>query len=116
MFPTGPKSKLAQRALGVARVARSFLLLEDDYDVDWDVGQDEHGQASHPHRAPLRSWQTRTRAGQPAAPAHVCLSPVAHAAHAPHRARARRLEAEWTCARELSDSAGDSRTALERQP
>ncbi len=27
-------------------LARSFLLLEDDYDVDWEVNQDESGQGT----------------------------------------------------------------------
>ena len=34
-----------------SRLTRSFLLLEDDYDVDWEVDQDELGRGDHPHRA-----------------------------------------------------------------
>jgi hypothetical protein len=69
-------------------------LLEDDYDVDWEVDQDETGRdrsqideifdrpargrasAGHPHRAALRGRSARVRAGQPAQATHVCLSPV----------------------------------------
>jgi hypothetical protein len=63
MFPSTPKNKLAQRALGALRVARSFLLLEDDYEVDWEVGQDERTAVPHPHRAPLRGGCAPRRAG-----------------------------------------------------
>lgn len=87
MFSPAPQSKLAQRALGAVRVARSFLLLEDDYEVDWEVGQDEPSPASHPHRAPLRSGCARRRPGQPAAPAQPCLSPVGHVTPEPGRLR-----------------------------
>jgi len=31
------RTSLAQRALGALGLTRSFLLLEDDYDVDWEV-------------------------------------------------------------------------------
>ncbi|MGA8365070.1 MAG: hypothetical protein WB709_11180 [Solirubrobacteraceae bacterium] len=75
-------------------MARSFLLLEDDYDVDWEVDQDEFGQdrsmidgifdrpareraqMHHPHRAPLRGRSARVRAGAPARASQVCLCPV----------------------------------------
>jgi hypothetical protein len=92
MFPGTPKSKLAQRALGAVRVARSFLLLEDDYEVDWEVGQDEPGHALHPHRAPLRRGCARRRPGQVPAPAQPCLSPVGRVAPAQPLGRARRAE------------------------
>ena len=54
MFSSPRTSTLAQRALGALRLTRSFLLLEDDYDVDWEVDQDEPRVSAHPHRAPLR--------------------------------------------------------------
>jgi hypothetical protein len=76
MFPTANKPKLAQRALDALRVARSFLLLEDDYDVDWEVDQDEPNRVPHPHRAPLRGRVYERRAGQVAAAKHLCLSPL----------------------------------------
>jgi hypothetical protein len=94
MFPHGRTSKLAQRALGALMLARSFLLLEDDHEVDWEVGQVERGHASHPHRAPLRGGLARRRRpGQLPAAVQVCLSPVGRAAPAQHRARARGLAA-----------------------
>jgi hypothetical protein len=76
MFPFARTSTLAQRALDALRLTRSFLLLEDDHDVDWEVGQEEHFQAIHPHRAPLRGRRTARRPGQPAPVRHVCLCPV----------------------------------------
>jgi hypothetical protein len=114
MFSYGPKSKLAQRALGAVRVARSFLLLEDDYEVDWEVGQDEPRHAPHPHRAPLRRGCARRRPGQPVAPAQPCLSPVVNTAPAHARGRARgtaskaRDARSANCACELSRSASDA--------
>ncbi len=89
MFPSAPPSKLAQRALGALRVARSFLLLEDDYEVDWEVGQDELRHAPHPHRAPLRRGFKRRRSGQLPAPAQVCLSPVGRVGPTPPRTHSR---------------------------
>jgi hypothetical protein len=97
MFPRRTPSPLTRRARTALSLARSFLLLEDDYDVDWEVDQDEtgrdrskidgisdrpaRGRASadhpgHPHRAALRGRSARVRAGQPVQAAHVCLSPV----------------------------------------
>jgi hypothetical protein len=76
MFPSSRTSRLAQRALGALRLTRSFLMLEDDYDVDWEVDPDEHSQAPHPHRVPLRASLPARRSGAPAPVTHVCLSPV----------------------------------------
>jgi hypothetical protein len=76
MFPPARTSTLAQRALDALRLTRSFLLLEDGHDVDWEVDQDEHLQAIHPHRAPLRGRRGPRRPGQPAAVAHACLCPI----------------------------------------
>jgi hypothetical protein len=73
---------LAQRTLGALRLTRSFLLLEDDYDVDWEVDRDETLTQPHPHRAPLRGPGRRSRcvrtrrAGQGVSARHICLSPV----------------------------------------
>jgi len=114
MFPAHPISKLAQRALGALRTAGSFLLLEDDHDVDWEVGQDQLGHVSHPHRAPLRGGFARRRPGQPPAPAHACLSPVGRAVHAHHRARARRAEAPASDRRATGSDRTGSRVALDR--
>jgi len=80
MFPSAKSSKLAQRSLGALRLTRSFLMLEDDYDVDWEVDEDEPTQ-THPHRVPLREsrrWRRSKarRPGELAPPASVCLSPI----------------------------------------
>jgi hypothetical protein len=93
MFPHTPKSKLAQRALGAVRVARSFLLLEDDYEVDWEVGQDEPSHALHPHRAPLRRGCVERRPGASTHTCHVCLSPVERRGTLHTRVHARQAQA-----------------------
>ena len=74
---------LAQRTLGALRLTRSFLLLEDDYDVDWEVDRDETPTQTHPHRVPLRGPGRRSRRsasprrhGQFVAAKHICLSPI----------------------------------------
>lgn len=107
MFPRSTPSPLTRRARNALSLARSFLLLEDDYSVDWEVDQDESDQGSarerrgtidgggdylkvpdatgerhvvlHPHRTSLRRRSARERAGQPLARPHVCLSPVSPA-------------------------------------
>jgi hypothetical protein len=83
MFASIKDSMLAQRTLGALRLTRSFLLLEDDYDVDWEVDEDEHQtQPTHPHRASLRGPGSRSRrlakrrAGQIRQPCQHCLSPI----------------------------------------
>jgi hypothetical protein len=81
MFPSARTSTIAQRALGAARLARSFLLLEDDYDVDWEVDQDQRDDLEHPHRAQLRNRAiamrlARRRPGQVPAHEQLCLSPI----------------------------------------
>jgi hypothetical protein len=83
MFASTKNSALAQRTLGALRLTRSFLLLEDDYDVDWEVDLDEPlTQTNHPHRAWLRGPGSRSRrlakrrAGQIEPARHDCLSPV----------------------------------------
>ena len=76
-------SKLAQRTLGALRLTHSFLLLEDDYDVDWEVDRNEELTQSHPHRVPLRGPSRRPRntrarrTGEVVARPQPCLSPVA---------------------------------------
>lgn len=110
MFSPAHTSKLAQRALGALRVARSFLLLEDDYSVDWEVDQDERTRVSHPHRAPLRGGCAQRRAGQLPARPQACLSPVggthhcvSHTGHA--AAMLTRGACDWRGARMRSTSA-----------
>jgi hypothetical protein len=57
-------------------------MLEDDYDVDWEVDPNEHSHAPHPHRVAL-GGRPRARERRPGAPiAHppqLCLSPVGRA-------------------------------------
>ena len=98
MFPTARTSTLAQRALGALRLTRSFLLLEDDYDVDWEVDQNEHLQAPHPHRAPLRGRRRDAPAGHAAA-ARARL-PL------PRRAAAERLRSAPTARRPAAPGRG----------
>jgi len=76
MFSSLRTSPLAQRALGALDLARSFLMLEDDYDVDWEVDWNEPSVPVHPHRVPLRRRSDSRRAGQPAHADHRCLSPT----------------------------------------
>jgi hypothetical protein len=76
MFPSSRTSTFARRTLDVLRLARSFLLLEDDYDVDWEVDWDEPTGETHPHRAPLRGGVVPRRPGQPARTSQPCLSPI----------------------------------------
>lgn len=75
MFPSLRTSVPAQRALGALRLTRSFLTLEDDYDVDWEVDANEPPADAHPHRTPLRGRALSRRPGS-APVEHVCLCPV----------------------------------------
>jgi hypothetical protein len=90
MFSYKRTSKLSHRALGALRLTRSFLLLEDDYDVDWEVDRNERAQAEHPHRMPLRSRSAHRRPGQPPLTPQRCVSPVPRATNprTPSRPRA----------------------------
>jgi hypothetical protein len=106
MFPPTRTSTIRQRALGALGLARSFLLLEDDTAVDWEVGQDERVEVDHPHRAALRHRAierrlAQRRPGQGAARDHVCLCPISAAAPAP-AARAARLPTAVGAARRAS--------------
>lgn len=84
-YPLAPS--FAQRLLGTLQLIRSFLLLEDDYDVDWEVDGDEpavspysdsrgSSVSEHPHRTALRSRLAARRPGMAAPREQVCLSPV----------------------------------------
>lgn len=87
MFPPTKNSKLAQRLQDALRLTRSFLLLEDDREVDWEVDQDERGLAIHPHRRALRGPSSVRRPGQPPGRQQLCLCPIEpSAARAPGRA------------------------------
>ena len=89
MFPSSHEHQRLRSARSVRwALARSFLLLEDDYDVDWEVDQDEHRPVAHPHRAPLRRRSVNRRAGAGAGTASACVSPIgAPLARGGHEAR-----------------------------
>jgi len=80
MFSNGT-STLTQRALAAAEAFRSFLLLEDDVRVDWEVDQARETGNADAQRAPLHARALtrpprKRRPGEAPATAHVCLSPV----------------------------------------
>jgi hypothetical protein len=75
--------------LGVARLTRSFLLLEDDYHVDWEVDRNEPAEAFHPHRVALRRRTRAGRPGRPPEPRHECMCPVNRAGSADSKRAAR---------------------------
>ena len=108
MFSRQAKTKLAQRANGALGMARSFLLLEDDYAVDWEVGQDELSPPPHPHRAPLRRRENiARRPGSPAPTTQVCLSPLVTAPVAPERRMQARRDGRLGCRGEDARSRAD---------
>jgi hypothetical protein len=97
MFCSSRKSEAPRRLLRTLQLVRSFLLLEDDYDVDWEVDQDEQTGsyasedsddrrdargAVHPHRMALRSRLGVRRPGIVAPAEQVCLCPVGGRARA----------------------------------
>jgi hypothetical protein len=97
MFAKARTSKLAQRTLGALRLTHSFLLLEDDYDVDWEVDRDETLTQSHPHRVPLRgparhlrSMPSRRKGEVPSRQLH-CLSPTGSTREPSAHGRTRRI-------------------------
>jgi hypothetical protein len=96
MFAKTRTSKLAQRTLGALRLTHSFLLLEDDYDVDWEVDRDEELTQSHPHRVPLRGPARHLRSmpsrrkGEVPSRTLPCLSPIGSACERSADGRTRR--------------------------
>jgi hypothetical protein len=78
MFSSLRTSPLAQRALGALDLARSFLMLEDDYAVDWEVDWDEPSVPIHPHRVPLSKRSISRRGGSAGPVDQVCLSPTSN--------------------------------------
>jgi hypothetical protein len=76
MFSSLRTSPLAQRTLGALDLARSFLMLEDDATVDWEVDRNGHSQPVHPHRAPLRTRRAARRPGTLEPASHECISPT----------------------------------------
>jgi len=112
MFPSTRTSTIAQRALDAARLARSFLLLEDDYDVDWEVDQDQRDEPEHPHRAQLRNRAIAERLayrrhGQPRAREQLCLSPIGRDNHAPAKAQQQRAKPEGCSRKPAGATCGD---------
>jgi hypothetical protein len=76
MFSNGT-STFTQRALAAAGMLRSFLLLEDDRSVDWEVDQDGETREVQVRRAPLHERRLKPRRpGESPARPHVCLAPV----------------------------------------
>ncbi|HEX3691853.1 MAG TPA: hypothetical protein VHU13_00800 [Solirubrobacteraceae bacterium] len=100
MFPPANNRQPASRLIGALRLIRSFLLLEDDYDVDWEVDRDEpHGDMhvvdgafadrrtrerqvwspldrEHPHRRIGRVERRARRSGSVQEREHVCACPL----------------------------------------
>jgi hypothetical protein len=92
MFYPTDKPSPTRRLLGALHLIRSFLLLEDDYDVDWEVDRDEPVESAgcrlrpadwsepergaHPHRRALRSRLDTRRSGVAAPREQVCLCPL----------------------------------------
>jgi hypothetical protein len=103
MFSQARTSRLGQRTLDAFGLVRSFLLLEDDYDVDWEVDQEERVEVDHPHRAALRRGViaerlAHRRPGQLETPAQICLSPVSHkVASLRGRGSVRRSDSAHSC-------------------
>jgi hypothetical protein len=110
MFPSWRTSPLAQRALGALDLARSFLLLEDDYAVDWEVDRNEPDAPVHPHRVPLSRRSHARRAGGNIEVHHVCLSPIFKGERSGRRSAAAAHEAV-SLERRGSHLEGDGRPA-----
>jgi hypothetical protein len=97
MFSSSRTSTLGQRALDALGLVRSFLLLEDDYDVDWEVDREEPIEVDHPHRAALRAGaiaerMAHRRPGQLEHRPQACLSPVSRPGPARGRSSARHAD------------------------
>jgi hypothetical protein len=99
MFCSSPKPEVPRRLVRTLRLVRSFLLLEDDYEVDWEVDRDERAERPgaaiegsdghlgaeenvHPHRMALRSRLGARRPGIVASAEQVCLCPIGERASA----------------------------------
>jgi hypothetical protein len=76
MFPRPLHPTTAQRARSALALARSFLLLEDDVSVDWEVDRNEPAAPPHAHRAPLRGRARARRPGTVPPAEQVCVCPV----------------------------------------
>ena len=94
MFPSVRTSALAQRALDALWRTRSFLLLEDDHEVDWEVDENEPFTCAAMRRTPLRGVAARAsggrRPGRPAPAPQVCTAALeARVGDSPPRSRSR---------------------------
>lgn len=87
-------STLVQRARTALSLTRSFLLLEDDDPVDWEVDRverriDEEPAWARAHRSQLRGRRAVPglvrRTGQAAPPPQPCLSPIVNDAAGSNR-------------------------------
>lgn len=90
MFSPTNTPALGRRLFGALGLIRSFLLLEDHYECDWEVGQDElhtihpsrretagvRPNQDHPHRLALQSRLGARRPGVPTPREQVCLCPL----------------------------------------
>ncbi|MGN6371690.1 MAG: hypothetical protein ACTHM1_01685 [Solirubrobacteraceae bacterium] len=103
MFPSSNVPTASRRLTNALRLARAFLLLEDEYEVagehdriDWEVDRQERCatrsrrdndddrqgweepvvRREHPHRVAARLQPRPRRPGVPAPPSHACLCPV----------------------------------------
>lgn len=87
MFSSTNPSPLARRLFGTLHLIRSFLLLEDGYEVDWEVdrhecekspgsGLENPDRGVHPHRPALQSRLGARRPGAGAPREQVCLCPL----------------------------------------
>jgi hypothetical protein len=117
MFPS-VSMEIAQRARRAYRLTRSFLLLEDDYDVDWEVDQDERVQADHPHRAVLgisviADRLAHRRPGEPERGDTPCLCAVGRTAPTSTRGEGARASSGGV-PRDLDTACASPRTAPER--
>jgi len=99
MFSSLRTSPLAQRTFGALDLARSFLLLEDDYAVDWEVDRDEPQTPVHPHRAPLRKRFSERRPGSPLPAPQDCISPTFYGQPAMRRTAGATRESELSARR-----------------
>jgi hypothetical protein len=102
MFPSPNASPTSRRLTNALRLARAFLLLEDEYEVDWELDrvdwevdrqepcatcsrrksedrpawEEPAVRREHPHRVAARVQPRPRRPGVPTPPDHLCLSPV----------------------------------------
>jgi hypothetical protein len=73
MFPLLRRSTTVQRLLVALRLTRSFLLLEDDYDVDWCLDANELAPSACVHPPALHGRDILAASSRP--------GPVARAYH-----------------------------------